>query len=98
VPDTSGTGAGAGAGGGAGAGATPKYNDVTDIGVDLPLRIYWFADEHFSFHFESGLSLDIGPEDGNLIGLGAPADGTRWTIFGNLDSNAYGFVGGTFWW
>jgi len=59
----------------------PNEGDTT-IGLDIPTRVYWFADEHVSFHFESGIRVANVTGDDKEIGL--------------FDSTQT--VGATFWW
>lgn len=59
----------------------PNEGDTT-IGLDIPTRVYWFADEHVSFHFESGIRVMNVTGDDKSIGL--------------FDSTQA--VGATFWW
>ncbi len=61
---------------------TAKAEDVTQFGLDIPTRVYWFADEHVSFHFESGIRVANVTGDDKAIGL--------------FDSTQT--VGATFWW
>lgn len=45
----------------------PQTKNATSIAFDLPIRLYWFADEHFSFHFESGVRFALASDDGNVF-------------------------------
>lgn len=46
---------------------SPQTKNATSIAFDLPIRLYWFADEHFSFHFESGIRFALASDDGNVF-------------------------------
>jgi len=61
--------------------AVPNEGD-TVIGLDIPTRVYWFADEHVSFHYETGIRVTDVTGDNKLVGL---FDVTQ-------------AVGATFWW
>ena len=78
--------------GGADAG---EAKDVTQLGVDVPVRVYWFPDKHISVHAEMGVSFLIGPEDGVLFGAhdGLEADGFQVRVFDGISA-----LGLTFWW
>ena len=65
-----------------GMGKSAAGKDVTQFGLDIPTRVYWFADEHVSFHFESGIRVMNVTGDDKSIGL--------------FDSTQA--VGATFWW
>jgi hypothetical protein len=72
----------------------------TQIGVDIPMRVYWFADKHFSLHFETGLSIVMTPEKGALWGGAAGPKGMDIIVFANPASRIGGAanLGATFWW
>jgi len=81
-----------------GMGKSMTDKDVTQFGLDIPTRVYWFADEHVSFHFESGISVKMAGEDGGIASrsnplMTAPAESRDINIFG-IQSG----VGATFWW
>lgn len=69
--------------------------DVFQWGVDLPVRVYWFPDEHLSIHSEFGLSLQLGPADGVLTD-GLTPNGFKLDGFGG--TSFFGGLGLTFWW
>lgn len=73
--------------------------DVTQFGVDIPLRVWWWADEHISLHVETGIAFQFGPEDGVITpGQRLQANGMIISVFDNFDSDIFGHVGLTFWW
>jgi hypothetical protein len=68
--------------------------DVTQFGLDIPTRVYWFADEHFSLHFETGISIAMAGDKGGILPTEATAPESR-------DINIFGIqsgIGATFWW
>lgn len=69
--------------------------DVFQWGVDLPVRVYWFPDEHLSVHTEFGLSIQVGSEDGVLTD-GLTPSGLKLDGFGG--TSLFGGLGLTFWW
>ncbi len=77
------------------AGNNPKGEDITQFGLDIPTRVYWFADEHVSFHFETGISIAMaGDKGGGALNNKAVGPESR-------DINIFGIqtgVGATFWW
>ncbi len=82
--------------------ADPK--EVTQLGVDIPMRVYWFPDDDFniSIHAEMGVSLLFAPEDGTLFGDdNLKGDGFQLNAFdgnGQDGSGLFGALGLTFWW
>jgi hypothetical protein len=72
----------------------PDGEDVTQFGLDIPTRVYWFADEHVSLHFETGISVAMAGDKGGILNNKASAPESR-------DINIFGIqtgVGATFWW
>ncbi len=75
---------------------------VTQIGADVPLRIYWFPDRHISIHTEFGLSVLMGPADAVLYQdarsnePGLTPEGLVVHVF--RDDAPIGQLGLTFWW
>ena len=65
---------------------------VTEFGISIPTRVYWFPNKHISLHVESGIDLQFPGEDGPVV-TGAPAEGTAFVIF-DVSSG----IGMTFWW
>ncbi len=59
-------------------GATPKGasepDGVTQIAIDLPVRLYWFASKNLSIHLETGIGFNMIDEKGPALG----------THFGNM--------------
>ena len=68
--------------------------DTNEFGLDIPTRVYWFADEHFSLHFETGIRIEMVPEKGSVFGRGAA--GAKGKEIGLFDTQSG--VGATFWW
>jgi hypothetical protein len=76
-----------------------KQESFTQINIDIPMRVYWFADKHFSFHTEFGLSIVMNPEKGQLWSAAAGPKGKDIIVFGDPASRgAFGNIGMTFWW
>jgi|GEM_PF-4640417 len=67
--------------------------DVTQFGLDIPTRVYWFADEHVSLHWESGVSIKLSTDKGEVLPVGAGPEGKAIGLF-----NVINQVGATFWW
>ena len=65
---------------------------VTNFGLDIPMRVYWFADEHVSIHAEGGISVQMVGDKGSLFVPGA----VEGNIIRLLSPNAG--MGMTFWW
>lgn len=66
-------------------------DSVTQFGIDIPMRVYWFPNKNLSLHWEGGIAIAIegdkggvftGNGEGNYIGLLSPFAG----------------MGATFWW
>ena len=75
-----------------------EQESITQFGLDIPVRVYWFADKHFSLHFEMGVSVRMNPEKGQLWNTVAGAKGSDITIFGDPSgAGPFGMAGGTFW-
>lgn len=73
--------------------------DVTQFGVDIPLRVWWWPDERISLHVETGVAFLFGPDDGVIEGGGTlQAKGMLINVFDNLDRDIFGHIGLTFWW
>jgi hypothetical protein len=75
--------------------------EVTQVGFDVPLRVYWFPTRHISIHSEFGLAIMMGAEDGILIqardGDGALESGGL-AIIAFRQSTPVGQLGLTYWW
>jgi len=67
--------------------------DVTQFGLDIPTRVYWFADEHVSLHWESGVSVKLSTDKGEVLPVGAGPEGKAIGLF-----NVINQFGATFWW
>ncbi len=79
-----------------------ESQEITQVGFDIPLRIYWFPDRHISIHTELGLAILIAPSDGVLFGSNdangrsLERDGVALHAF--RGSDPAGKLGLTFWW
>ena len=73
------------------AGAT-KSESVTNFGLDIPMRVYWFADEHVSLHVEGGIAVKMIGDKGSIFATGTP-EGTEMNIISPITG-----LGMTFWW
>ncbi len=72
---------------------------ITQIGIDIPMRVYWFADKHFSLHFETGIAVIMNPEKGQVWGATAGAKGMDIVVFGDPKATgSFANMGATFWW
>jgi len=78
-----------------------ETRDVTQVGFDVPFRVYWFPTRHISIHTEFGLAFIMGSEDALLM----PAqDGDAslapegLAIIAFRHSAPLGQLGLTFWW
>ena len=69
-------------------------DSVTQFGLDIPMRVYWFADKHFSLHFEGGISIQMVGDKGAAFAGNAGAAEGNYIDF--LSANAG--MGATFWW
>ena len=67
--------------------------DVTQFGLDIPTRVYWFADEHVSLHWESGVNIKLSTDKGEVLPVGAGPEGKAIGLFSVINQ-----VGATFWW
>lgn len=71
-----------------------EFESVTQIGVDVPVRVYWWASENFSLHGETGIRYHMNPEFGSVFGISAA--GAKGSTIGLFDAMAG--MGMTFWW
>ncbi len=73
--------------------------DVTQFGVDIPLRVWWWPGEHISLHVETGIAFMFGPDDGVVTSDGRLVPkGMVIAIFDNFGTDLFGHIGLTFWW
>ena len=78
-----------------------EQQDVTQFGVDVPMRIYWFPTRHVSIHTEFGLAFAMGADDAVIFNFSegdiqlAP-QGLAIVAFRN--SSPFSLVGMTYWW
>lgn len=76
---------------------TPKGADtpdgVTEFGLSIPTRVYWFPNKHISLHVESGIDIQFPPKEGAVTSGVASPEGTAFTVFDFSSS-----VGMSFWW
>ena len=86
---------------GTGKGSVPndkgELEDITQFGIDIPTRVYWFPTKNISLHTEFGISLLFGPEKGTLFGDVAP-EGMNVHLFDGNGAGPFGHMGMTFWW
>ncbi|MEE2787318.1 MAG: hypothetical protein VX589_08270, partial [Myxococcota bacterium] len=80
---------------------TTQYQDATQFGVDLPLRVYWFPDPNISIHTEFGAAFLLGSQDGLIFGAedgdaALAPEGLAIILFRH--SAPVGQLGLTFWW
>ncbi|MEE2756453.1 MAG: hypothetical protein VYA30_07315 [Myxococcota bacterium] len=75
--------------------------EVTQVGFDVPLRVYWFPTRNISIHTEFGVAVFMGADDATLIDA---KDGTTELMPGGLaivafrHSTPIGQLGLTYWW
>ena len=78
---------------------TPKGADtpdgVTEFGLSIPTRVYWFPNKHISLHVETGIDIQLVGDKGAALGGFGGGQGEG-TYFGLFDSSSS--VGMTFWW
>ncbi len=76
--------------------ATPKGADtpdgVTEFGLSIPTRVYWFPNKHISLHVETGIDIQLVGDKGAVYTNGG-GEGTYFRLFDTSSS-----VGMTFWW
>lgn len=72
---------------------------VSQIGIDIPVRVYWFPIKYFSMHMETGISYISTPEKGTTLAAAgaAGAKGSDIIIGGRGGAGAFGNIGFTFW-
>ena len=78
-----------------------ETRDVTQVGFDIPLRVYWFPTRHISIHSEFGLAFLMGSEDALLISAqdgDAVLQPEGLAIIAFRQSAPLGQLGLTFWW
>jgi hypothetical protein len=66
---------------------------ITEFGISIPTRVYWFPNKHISLHVETGIDLQFPGEDGAVTSTVASPEGTAFLIF-DVSSG----IGMTFWW
>ena len=66
--------------------------DRTSIGIDIPMRVYWFPNSNFSLHAETGIAINMVGKFGSAFAPGA-TEGTKLAILTPI-----GGLGATFWW
>jgi hypothetical protein len=69
-------------------------SDATQFGLDIPTRVYWFPNEHFSLHWETGIAVILEGDKGGAGGL----DGTGVGEGNRISIGAIAGMGATFWW
>ena len=65
---------------------------VTEFGISLPTRVYWFPNKHISLHVETGIDIQLVGDKGAVYTNGG-GEGTYFRIFDTSSS-----IGMTFWW
>jgi len=74
---------------------TPKGLDapdgVTEFGLSIPTRVYWFPNKHISLFVETGIDIQLVGDKGNVYTSGG--EGTYFKLF-----DTEGSVGMSFWW
>ena len=79
----------------------PSQDGITEFGLSIPTRVYWFPNKNISLHVESGIQIAFPPkaadtgETGN-VGGPASAGGAESTGFAIFDISSG--IGMTFWW
>ena len=68
-------------------------DSITEFGISIPTRVYWFPNKHISLHVETGIDLQFPGEDGAVTSTVASPEGTAFVIF-DVSSG----IGMTFWW
>lgn len=77
----------------------PDQESITQFGIDIPVRVYWFPDKHVSLHAEMGISVIMTPEKGAVWPGPSGAKGMDVVIGGSqAGTGAFGNMGLTFWW
>ncbi|MGK0358754.1 MAG: hypothetical protein ACI9U2_001047 [Bradymonadia bacterium] len=85
--------------------ATPEGADsqdgVTEFGISIPTRVYWFPNKNISLHVESGIQISFPPkaaDTGETGNIGGPASvgGPESLGFAIFDISSG--IGMTFWW
>ena len=75
--------------------------EVTQVGFDIPFRVYWFPTRNLSIHTEFGIAIFMGSDDATLI---EARDGAAELMPGGLAIVAFrhatpiGQLGLTYWW
>ncbi|MCK6574467.1 hypothetical protein L6V77_25580 [Myxococcota bacterium] len=72
-------------------GTGTAVDDAMNFGLDIPMRVYWFADEHVSLHVEGGIAIKMIGDKGSVFS--AASEGTEMNIVSPITG-----LGMTFWW
>lgn len=84
---------------------TPEGADspdgITEFGLSIPTRVYWFPNKHIGLYVESGIQISFPPEaadSGETGNIGGPAAiaGPESTGFAIFDASSG--IGMSFWW
>lgn len=78
-----------------------EQDGITEFGISIPTRVYWFPNKHISLHVETGIQISFPPEAADTgetgnIGGPAAAAGPKGTGFAVFDASSG--IGMTFWW
>ena len=83
------------------AGSLPDVNEVTQVGLDVPLRVYWFPTRHISIHTEFGVAILMGSDDGLLFSardVDSELAPEGLAVIAFRHSTPLGQLGLTYWW
>ncbi|MEZ4463339.1 MAG: hypothetical protein R3F43_02165 [bacterium] len=69
-----------------------KPEAITEFGLAIPTRVYWFPNKHISLHVETGIDIQLVGDKGTVY-TGMRGEGTYFLVFDTSSS-----VGMTFWW
>ncbi len=66
-------------------------DSVTQFGIDIPMRVYWFPNKNISLHVEGGIAIQLEGDKGSVFGT--PGEGTYISFLNPISA-----IGMTFWW
>ncbi|MEZ4469428.1 MAG: hypothetical protein R3F60_01230 [bacterium] len=69
-----------------------KPEAITEFGLAIPTRVYWFPNKHISLHVETGIDIQLVGDKGTVY-TDMGGEGTYFLVFDTSSS-----VGMTFWW
>ena len=77
-------------------------SDIVQWGVDIPVRVYWFAADSISLHTEFGVAILMGADGDQLFGQttknGFSLEPGEVVVRFFEEENLFGRIGLTFWW